>query len=209
MTQSGDTALLILTFGEVEDEAWSREVGAAKQFFRERLNSYPEGPLTGDVWAQNIGRGADWVVIAVSVASAVGTMLIAIPKAHKLVRESIDEWRRIYRELTSVYEWISAERPVLYPDAYLFLVALQRLSDSPDAEVIFHGVMRLPESNPSLKGKESLLFSFTCNGCIEQVAISRLGEVLWRNSISLRGGADMQAATEAESDPKRGSQQTG
>lgn len=184
MTNTRDTELLILALSEIPDHAWSRELAAAKRFFQERLTSYPQGALIGNVSTRNIGRGADWTVIAVSITSAVATAFFAIPKAHKLVRESIEEWRRIYRELRAIYEWVCAERSALYPDAYLFLLALTQLEKTANStDLAFTGVMRLPESNPDLAGMEALLFSFTAGDVVEQIAVSRTGDVLWRNSF--------------------------
>lgn len=144
--------------------------------------SHPQGALTGDVSIRNMGRGADWIVVAVSITSAVASALVAIPKAHKFVRETVEEWKRIYRELRATYEWICVDRPALYPDAYLFLVALTQIEEIVNGEnLAFVGVTRLPESNPDLAGREALLFSFTANKVVEQIAVSRTGEVQWRN----------------------------
>lgn len=191
ITDSRDTELLILAFGEIPDSAWHRELATAKSFFEERLVKCPQGALVGDVSIRNIGRGADWTVIAVSITSTVAAALVAIPKAHKFVRENVEEWKRIYRELRAIYDWMCADRPALYPDAYLFLVALTQIEEIVNSESLaFIGVTRLPESNPDLAGREALLFSFTANGVVEQIAVSRTGEVLWRNSFSTDGAGN-------------------
>jgi hypothetical protein len=79
-----------------------------------------------------------------------GSAAFAIPKAHKEIRESIAEWKRIFRELKALYSWIRADRAAPYPDAYL-LVALEHLSVGQEAkDVVFRDTMRLPEDNPDL-----------------------------------------------------------
>lgn len=175
--------LLILAFGELSDDGWREEIAAVESRVRERIASY-EGQLrlNADVSETNIGRGADWTVLAVSF----GMAAIAIPALHKKVRENIEEWKRIYRELHAFFAWILEEKRALYPDDYLFLKAIETLSAQLLMEGMeFKGVSRIPEGNPDLHGREALIFSFGDADKIVQVAISRSGEVLWQNSVSL------------------------
>lgn len=175
--------LLIAAFGELPDESWKEEVTAAKSRLRERIASYKGGiRLETEVAATNIGRGADWIVLALSF----GLAAAAIPALHKKVRENIEEWRRIYRELHTFFSWVLEGRSALYPDEYLFLKAIENLSEQslPDS-MEFKGMFRIPDLNPDLQGREALIFSFSDTSQFVQVAISRSGEVLWRNSVQL------------------------
>lgn len=178
--------LLVGAFGEIADDAWARETESALRHFRDRLERYPRGPIKGEITVKNIGRGADWTVVAIAIASAAGTAFFAVPKAHKLIRDSLAEWGRIIKEAKSVYAWIVGERKALYPDSYLFLLALEHVCKKQDARSLAYlGLKRLPEDNPDLQGLESLLFSFGNTTSIDQVAVSREGRVLWHNKIGV------------------------
>jgi hypothetical protein len=178
------TELLVTAFDEVPDDGWAREMAEATQLFQDRLKSYPRGPIEGAVSLKNIGRGADWVVVAVTIASAAGTAFFAIPKAHRAIRESISEWARILKELKSLYAWITGNRQTFYPDQYLFLLALEHLDKAGDVDaLVYLGLKRLPEDVPDLQGLEPLLLSFASTNALEQVAVSRQGKVLWHNQI--------------------------
>lgn len=175
--------LIIIAFGELSDEDWKEEVAAEETRVRKRIASYEGGPpLEAEVAATNIGRGADWMVLAVSF----GVAAIAIPEVHKKVRESIEEWIRIYRELHAFFSWIVEGRNALYPDEYLFLKAIETLSERLLLEGMeFKGVARIPEANPDRQGREALIFSFGDSSKLVQVAVARSGEVLWQNSVDL------------------------
>ena len=175
--------LLIISFGELPDDSWKQEVAKAESRLRERVASY-EGSIrfNADVTSKNIGRGADWTVLALCFAGAA----FVIPELHKKVRENLEEWRRIYQELYAFFSWILEERKALYPDEFVFLKAIEILSEQSLMEGMeFKGMSRLPESDPDLQGRESLVFSFGDTSRLVQVAISRSGEVLWQNVVEL------------------------
>lgn len=177
--------LIIVPFGEVPDDEWDARIAEAEESYRRRLNEYPGGPVQASISARNIGRGADWFVLVVSFSSAIAGGFFAIPKAHKLVRESIEEWGRIFDELKNIFKRLAPPK-ALYPDAYLFLIALRDADESNDkSNLEFHGYKRLPEDNPDFRDLESLVFTFSKNGTLKQVAVSRQGHVLWRNDIEL------------------------
>jgi hypothetical protein len=114
--------IIIPEFGEVLDENWEAEEERVRQHYLKRLSTYPRGHIDAKVETRNIGRGADWIVVVISLASAVATGFVAIPKAHKLIRESVEEWQRIFNELKALFGWL-APRRALYPDNFLFLTA--------------------------------------------------------------------------------------
>lgn len=175
--------LIIVAFGEMSDEAWEEEVALEEKRVRHRIESYEaDAPESVEVTAVNLGRGADWMVLAVSF----GVAAIVIPEAHKKIRENIEEWVRIYRELHAFFRWIVEDRKALYPDEYLFLQAIAVFSEqNPDENMEFKGVTRIPEDNPDRQGRESLIFSFSGRGKLCQVAIARGGNILWTNSVEL------------------------
>ncbi|BBA31979.1 hypothetical protein sS8_0009 [Methylocaldum marinum] len=176
-------SLLIIAFGELSDEDWKETVAAEEAYLRERIASYSGGDfLKAEAKATNIGRGADWTVLAVFF----GLAAVAIPQAHKKVRESVEEWILIYRELHAFFAWLVKGRNALYPDEYLFLKAIETLSEQLRLEGMeFKGMTRIPESNPDLQGREAMIFSFGDNKRIVQVAVARNGNVLWDNSVEM------------------------
>jgi len=171
--------ILIPEFGERDDARVQQDVVAG---YRERLRSYPDGVIRGTVATRNIGKGADWIVVAVSIAG----LFFTIPKAHKLVRESWEEWQRIYQEIKVVLSWLVPHKPAYYPDGYLFLIAVSVLvEDVEDSDLTFLGLDRLPEDNPDFAGREPLLFKFRRGQSIEQVAVERHGAVRWRKCVQI------------------------
>jgi hypothetical protein len=98
MSQSLD--ILVPEFGELDDAEWPRAERDAIAHYSRRLRTYPGGPIDGSVMTRNIGKGADWSVVAIVVG---GGLFFAIPEAHKKIRETLEEWRRIFKELTSFF----------------------------------------------------------------------------------------------------------
>ncbi|WP_223619032.1 hypothetical protein [Lysobacter sp. ESA13C] len=176
--------ILVAEFGEIDDSAWSEAERIAIDNYLQLLQTYPSRPIEGSVTIRNIGRGADWSVIAL----AIGGLFLAIPEAHKRLRESLEEWRRIFKEFQSISSWLGlvGKKSVLYPDQYLFLIATFHVVDrfEPDA-IIFLNALRLPEDRPDLTQMGCLLFSFSLGNVVHQVAVDRGGRVLWENAISI------------------------
>jgi hypothetical protein len=186
MNTNTSTRILVLEFAEIEDEAWAAAESKALDLYRERLRSNPSGSIDGDVSIQNIGSGADWIVVAIRLTEFAFMGFIAIPSAHKKVRESIEEWKRIFLELRNTFFWIKGNKKAIYPDPYLFLTAICHLTDTlGPCDLIYKGCCRIPSGDPDLQNLESLLFSFSTINTIEQVAISRFGDILWHNKIEL------------------------
>lgn len=177
--------ILILEFGEIPDEEWAAAEEQVITHYSQRLQDYSNGPVSASVETRNIGKGADWIVVAITFASTFAAGFFAIPKAHKLVRESVEEWGHIFSELKSIFDWLTPKK-ILFPDNYLFLLALSHLDRSTEVDaLVFQSINRLPENDPDLRDKEALLFSFTHARVLEQVAVSRQGSILWHNTIEL------------------------
>lgn len=172
--------IVVAEFGKVDDSDWPDVMREAIDRYSERLHSYPPGPVDGSVAVRNIGRGADWLVVVL----VVGGLFFTIPETHKKVRESLEEWQRIFKELKSVASWLVGTKRALYPDQYLFLVALFSLAERIEpGELTFLGRTQLPEDNPDLADKGPLLFSFSDGSVVHQVAVGRNGHVLWANEL--------------------------
>jgi hypothetical protein len=78
------------------------------------------------------------------------------------------------------------KKTALYPDQYLFLVALSHVAERLDPDsLIFLGFTHLPEDHPDLADKASLLFSFARDNTMHQVAVARNGQVSWVNELPI------------------------
>lgn len=118
---------LVLEFGEIMDDAVSSVESAAILKDSNLLNEYSSGSIDGSVSVRNIGKGADWSVIVLTITG----VFFAIPEAHKKVRESIEAWQLIFKQFKSLYQNVIPKKLALYPDQYLFLIALKLLFQEP------------------------------------------------------------------------------
>ena len=183
MKKEESLELVIAAFGELSDDDWEAVVEAGESDLRRRISEFVgEKPSNIEVKSADIGRGADWTVLAIYFVAAT----IAIPEAHKRIRENLEEWQRIYRELNAFFTWVIKGRAALYPDEYLFLKSIEALSVEGLSENIeYKGVLRIPEDDPTMQGREALAFSFSDGKALVQIAVSRKGKVLWLNRIEL------------------------
>lgn len=179
---SQKTELFILAIGTPADDEWESAESEALSLYRQRLESYPGAPIHGSVSLRNLGKGADWYVIAVTVGGA----FFAIPELHKRIRESLEEYRLIWNNLKGLFSWLVRDKRALYPDQYLFLAALFHVSEEYDADrLIFLGGVPLPEPSPDLSEIPPMLFAFFNGGTVVQVAIARDSSVLWSSRLQL------------------------
>lgn len=175
---------LVIEFNEIEDAAVSRVESVAILKYSNLLNEYSSGSIEGSVSVRNIGKGADWSVIVLTITG----IFFAIPEAHKKIRESIEEWQLIFSELKCLYQKLIPKKIALYPNQYLFLIALNFIVSKTNLEtLVFLGFSTLPEENPDLDIYPTLLFSFQNKNILYQVAVARHGEVLWENQIQVVG----------------------
>lgn len=179
---SQQTELLIPAFGSPADDDWERAEVDALSHYRQRIESYPGAPISGTVSLRNLGKGADWYVIAV----AIGGLFFVIPELHKRIRESLEEYKLIWKELKNLSGWLSGSAPILHPDHYLFLAALFHVSEQASAEsLIFLGSIPLPEEHPDLQELPPLLFAFLSESTVIQAAVARDSTVLWSSRLEL------------------------
>jgi len=151
---------------------------------RRKIESYPGGHIPAEIRTKDIGRGADWLVVSVTILSGATGLFFAIPATHKKVRETLEEWRLIFNEFSRFLDWLSIKDPVMLPVQYLLLVALNKLDEGCDAsESVFLGINGIPTDNPSLQDFEDLVFSFQDGDMIECIAVSRSGKVIWYHSV--------------------------
>lgn len=175
---------LVLEFGEIEDSSVSTVELAAISNYSNLIQNYSQSTLDGLVSVRNIGKGAEWSVIVLTITG----IFFAIPEAHKKVRESFEEWQHIFKELKSLYTCLIHNKVALYPNQYLFLITLNLIAIKTNPkELIFLGFISLPEVNPDLDKYPPLLFSFENRTNLYQLAIARNGDILWENKIQMAG----------------------
>ena len=132
--------IFVPEFGEIDASEWPRVEREALSRYSRLLRAYPAGPINGSVTTRNVGKGANWSVIVLILSG----LFFTIPEAHKRVRESLEEWRRIFKELKPLFSWLLGTKRALYPDQYLFLVALFSVAECIEPSVlVFLGFTRL------------------------------------------------------------------
>ncbi len=177
--------IIINPFGEPSED-WEAKEREAVSYYLKKLETYPGGYIPANVVIKNIGRGADWHVVSLSILCGATSLFFAIPEVHKKIRESLEEWKRIYNEFQGLIKWLANISPVYFPDHYLFLCALRILDEETEAsELVFNGCHPIPNDNPDMQGLEDLIFNFINGKVLESIAVSRQGEVLWHNSTKL------------------------
>lgn len=76
----------------------------------------------------NFGVGADWPTIVLNVATIAGVGFIALPEAHKRVREALEEWQLVGANVKKLIEWIGGnELIVAQPIELIFITASEAL----------------------------------------------------------------------------------
>ena len=74
------------------------------------------------------GAGADWPTIVINVATVAGLGLIALPEAHKRVREALEEWKIIGNNFRKLINYIAGKESVVSkPIEILFITASESL----------------------------------------------------------------------------------
>lgn len=140
--------------------------------------------LQSHVSTSNLGLGADWIVSVVEIAALTGAAIFAIPEAHKRIRESVEECRRMRRELVTLMNRIRGRRPVVRnPVELLYLTALERaLMETDASELKFISSEILPVPSELTNGFVSLqhhLFVFRAGHEFILIAVDSDVVVLW------------------------------
>ena len=178
--------VLINSFGDPSDENYEQKKLFDIKLTQDRFNKYSAQSIPAKIEVKNIGKGADWEVISISIPAVATALFFTIPATHKKIRESIEEWHRISNEFKRLVKWMSFTSPVYYSDHFLFLSSLASFDDTVDvSNLIYLGSNKLPEDNPSLQGLEALIFNFKSENTVINVAVSRNGNILWSNSFEV------------------------
>jgi hypothetical protein len=177
--------ILINSFGEPNGNYEQRKCDEIK-LIKDRFNKYSTANIAADIDVKNIGKGADWEVISISIPAIATALFFTIPAVHKKIRESIEEWQRISNEFKLLVKWMSFTSPVYYSEHFLFLTALASFENKVEvSNLIYLGCKTLPEDNPSLQGLEDLIFNFKNENTVISIAVSRDGNILWNNGFEV------------------------
>lgn len=91
------------------------------------LNEYSEN-IDYSLNECNFGGGADFPTMVIELASVAGVAFIAIPEAHKKVREALEEWKLINENTKKLINWVSGKSNVVsQPIEVLFIAASEAL----------------------------------------------------------------------------------
>jgi len=139
---------------------WDEQTPEIEQRISALLREYEEY-LEFSLEQRNLGKGADWPTVAVTIAGIAGTAFFVIPEVHKKIREAIEEWKIIGKNVKKLIQYISAhERVVVYPVELLLIESIVHLEQVASIEGISFGGLRViaePGSHEHISG----LFEFT------------------------------------------------
>lgn len=174
-------------FGEIDDEEYKRVVDAKIKEYESRLETFDCGPVEYSVRETNHGRGADLVTITVSLVSLAGTAFFAIPAVHKKFRETIEEWKKIGDELSSLISCVSGNDHPSLPIEFLFLEAVNdRASSNVTESLEFLYACEIPTQNTfGFDDIKTYLFVFRDVEKIELVAYDSRKTKLWSRQLPL------------------------
>ncbi len=140
----------------------------------------------------NHGTATDWPTITLTISGLIGTLFV-IPEAHKKIRESYEEWKKIGNELKSFISWVISKYPIVtYPKEFLFFELLEWFElelDIDATELEFISIDdQFPFTNSSIGTniEKSFLFTFKYENTIHQVAVKNNRKIIWSNSFEIK-----------------------
>lgn len=147
---------LRIVLSQCEDPAsgldWPEQTPEILDRIAEKLSSYPDGPVQYEANETNHGIGADWPTIVLEIFKWGAGLAFSIPATHKLIRNSISEWKLILQHLRKFLVWAQGTvDPVSYSIEVAFLEALEIL----EAETNPHDLEFL--NSFSIPGKPAFL----------------------------------------------------
>ena len=165
---------------------WPEQTPLIEAGLRARLSKWHAGSVEYQIRRTNHGLGADWPTITLALLSVAGTLFFAIPAAHKKVRESLEEWKKIKENLERLLAWVSpSEEVASYPVELLFLDATLRTASGDSTEMLeFLGVDELPvptEVSGGFTALKHYLFTFRTGEHIVLVAMDSGRRILWES----------------------------
>lgn len=145
--------------------------------------------LSARISRDNLGSGADWIVSVIEVAAGLGAALFAIPEAHKRIRESVEECKKIHSEIIALMDRLRGHSPVVrQPVEALYLLALEKVlreTDAAEITLLSSEPIPLPaELSNGFHALQHYLFAFQAGHELVLVAINTDAEILWARRIA-------------------------
>lgn len=110
-----------------EGKDWDEQTSEIETRITGIIEEFPES-VHYSIQETNFGVGADWPTIALNVVTIAGVGFIALPEAHKRVREALEEWQLMGANVRKLMDWISGRAPVIsQPIELLFVSASEAL----------------------------------------------------------------------------------
>ena len=174
---------------DMEAEDWDSARDAALSSLARDLAAYDGGTVEYRTSEENRGLGADWVVVVLTVLSVAGSGFFAVPAAHKRVRESLEEWRRIRVSVDGLARWLGERRRVVgYPKELLFLDALHELdgvAGADEAVLLDASEVVVPDDYGGFRPMPHSHFTFVLDGVLHVYAYDKQRRLLWSRRVEL------------------------
>ncbi|PUB74705.1 MAG: hypothetical protein DBP03_08250 [gamma proteobacterium symbiont of Ctena orbiculata] len=139
----------------------------------------------------NHGTAADWPTITITITGAIGALFV-IPEAHKRIRESCEEWKRIGDEMASLLSWIASKYPVAaYPKELLFFDLLEWFEvelgvDANDLELIsLDDEFPIPDKRYGTSIEKAFFFTLKHKNTVHQIAVKNNREIIWKHTYEI------------------------
>ncbi len=168
---------------------WPEQTAQIVEQLKSRVESWSGDRVEYRIRETNHGFGADWPTITLQILSFGATAFFVIPAAHKKVRESIEEWRKIKANIERLIAWVSPKKKVTsFPVTPLFLDAADQVFAADASYRAFLGWFEIPLPVEVCGGIAALrhwVFTFRSTTQTTFVAINNQRRVLWiRNAPS-------------------------
>ncbi|MBY0270659.1 MAG: hypothetical protein K2X06_12370 [Burkholderiales bacterium] len=166
---------------------WPEQTPQILEGLKSRIESWDGAKVEYRIRETNHGLGADWPTITLQILSLSATAFFVIPAAHKKIRESIEEWRKIKANVERFIAWVSPKKKIAsYPVELLFLdCADQALETDASERLEFLGWSEVPvpaEVSGGFTAIKHYIFTFRSATQITLVAIDNRRQVLWIRS---------------------------
>jgi len=138
----------------VGGEEWEAEVESKLQKIKKDLER--ELDFDVEVSSINLGAAADWLVVAITIAS---TGFFLIPATHKRLRETIEEWGRIFNHFKKLRQWLEKKYSVtMHSPGFSLIDAIDRLEirgELDNAIFLDHSILPRRDYYPVINVSES------------------------------------------------------
>lgn len=170
---------------------WDEQEPQIIECIRKSVETFPGGGVEYEIEELDIGTGADWPMILLTVLSLAGGGFFGIPSVHKKIRESIAEWRLIWTKLDHLSKWLKDRHLIMaYPVDMMFLDALHSLDQIAEADdAVVLDVAEVPRSAGEDYDPDRPfpyhLFTFRVDETLYVYAYDEKRRLLWSREIEI------------------------